>query len=421
MKGLSTEHFLVNLWQTVLESLDDPRAGSFITSIDYAKAFNRLDFVCCLKALKEKGVSQELLNIVASFLSGRCMTVKVGSVNSQPKTVEGGVPQGSLLGVFLFNVAIDCFEAFSSDIETYGPRPVDVLGPTEPAAYPPEAAVLPPIMTRDYKHLQIFRETLLQVQKYVDDNIIHERINFDKIVTDGYGRRVFHATRTQNAFGRIVTRAVYCGMVVNAAKTNTLLISELKSYDPDAFFYDQEGNMIGTKDCMKVLGMRFSSRPDMSEQVKDIKKKFMSRIWMLRHLGHRGFSADDLTKVYQSMILPLHDYCSVVYHSSLTGQQSQQLERLQAQALKCIYGYQYSYRELLQITGLQTLRERREARCLKFAIKSAANNKLAGWFPLNNNPRQLRHVNRYQEFPAKTSRLQNSPLYDLRRRLNRLG
>lgn len=51
MKGASSEHYLVNLWQEILESLEDPRAGSIVTSIDYAKAFNRLDFSHCLNAL----------------------------------------------------------------------------------------------------------------------------------------------------------------------------------------------------------------------------------------------------------------------------------------------------------------------------------------------------------------------------------
>ena len=419
VRGLGTEHFLLNLWQNVLESVDDSRGAAFLTSIDYAKAFNRLDFACCLRSLKEKGVSQELLNVVASFLTNRCMMVKVGGVLSQPKTVEGGVPQGSLLGVFLFNITIDNFEAFSTDVETYGPQPVDILSPIEQAACPPDAPVIALITTRDYKHLPIFREAPLLVQKYVDDNIIVERLNYDKISTDGRFVRLYHATRSQNIFNRIVTRAICCGMKVNASKTNCLLVSELKSYMPDAFFFDPDGTKISPSDKMKILGVQFSSRPDMSAQVADIKRKFASRMWVLRHLAHRGFTTPDLLAVYKSILLPCHDYCSVVYHSSLTGHQNAVLERLQAQALKCIYGYQYSYRELLEVTGLKTLKERRENRCLKFALKSLENPNLAGWFPINNN-RNGRHSHVYQEFFAKTSRLQNSPLYDLRRRLNSL-
>ena len=44
VKGCSVNHLLVNVWQRVGEDLEDHRAGSLLTSIDYAKAFNRLSF-----------------------------------------------------------------------------------------------------------------------------------------------------------------------------------------------------------------------------------------------------------------------------------------------------------------------------------------------------------------------------------------
>ena len=413
VRGSGTEHFLVELWQKVLENLDDSRAGSFLSSIDYAKAFNRLDFKSCLDSLKEKGASQQLLRIVASFLSGRKMTVRVGSFFSSFRTVEGGVPQGSLLGVYLFNCTIDNFESKSQDVHPYGPVPPDA-GPL-----PDDAPVLPPLTGRDHKHLAPFRELLLEVQKYVDDNIIHECINFDKIPTDGYTFRRFHATRTQNLFRRILAAAAACGMKVNSAKTTTMCIAEVKSYVPDAFFFDPDGIEIKTSSSMKILGFQFSNSPDMSAQVEEIKRKFRARMWALRHLGHRGMSAQDLVKVYKSVLLPCHDYCSVVYHSSLTATQAHSLERLQAQALKCIFGYQYSYRALLELSGLTSLEQRREERCNRFARKAAANPRYSGWFPeVPEGGRTLRRTNKYQEFRAKTTRLMNSPLYDLRRRLN---
>ena len=133
-------------------------------------------------------------------------------------------------------------------------------------------------------------------------------------------------------------------------------------------------------------------------------------MWILRHLAHRGLVASDLLRVYQSVILPCHDYCRVVFHSSLTALQANSLERLQSQALKCIFGYQYSYRALLEMSGLTTLATRREHRCVKFASKTAANPRFAHWFPRAEQPRTLRCRPPFQEFRAKTSKLYNSPL-----------
>ena len=417
VKGMGTEHFLIEFWQRILEDIDDNRAGTLVTSIDYSKAFNRLDFASCLKSLKAKGVSTQLLRIVASFLTGRNMTVRVGEYFSTLRTVEGGVPQGSLLGVFLFNVTIDAFEAFSADVANYGPVPEDVLAP-DPGTLPPEPQHLPPMNERDYKHMAIFKEELLRVQKYIDDNIICEKINFDKIGTDGYSFRDYLATRTQTLFRHIVARAEHCGMKVNALKTHAMVVAETKSYIPKAHFFDSEGVKVESKSKMKILGVHFSSDPDMAAQVESIKSKFRTRMWILRHLGHHGFDADDLLKVYKSVILPCHDYCSVVYHSSLTNTQSDALERLQAQALKCIYGYDYSYRALLEMSRLTSLSTRRENRCTKFAEKCLSNDRLKSWFPLQENPRAVRSRNKFKEFGAKTNRLLNSPLYHLRRRLN---
>ena len=198
---------------------------------------------------------------------------------------------------------------------------------------------------------------------------------------------VLRALRSENLFNRITFIAESKGMRVNDSKTVLLCISDARTYEPVAYIVDRSGNRILPNERMKILGVNFSSRPDASAYVDSVCRKFRSRVWVLRVLHHAGFSQDDLLKVYKSTILPCHDYCSNVFHSSLTLSQTITLERLQAKALKAIFGYDPSYRELMERAQLPTLRARRESRELKFAMKCAS--------------------------------CYNSPLYSMRRRLNR--
>ena len=207
-------------------------------------------------------------------------------------------------------------------------------------------------------------------------------------------------------------------MKVNSSKTRSLLISEIKVYLPQAFLEDGTGGQVRTSETMKILGFEFSKEPGMAAQVSAIRRKFYARKWVLNHLSHAGFSKQDLLKVYKAVILPIHDYCSCVYNFSLTLTQVAALERLQAQALKTIFGYEHSYRSLLEMTGLTTLKARRDARSEKFARKCLASPRFRSWFPLHPIERATRTPLVYQEKFARTKRLYNSPLFHMRRVLN---
>ena len=103
-------------------------------------------------------------------------------------------------------------------------------------------------------------------------------------------------------------------------------------------------------------------------------------------MRYAGVNIDDLLELYQLFIRSCTEYCSVAFHSSLTESESKSLERLQSTCLKVILQEDYvSYSDALKMTGLQTLYDRREERCLNFSLKSIKHTQNSRFFPLNHN------------------------------------
>ena len=92
IKKCGVEHFLLQSWDKILQGLEDNRGSVGLISIDFVKAFNRMGHQACLAAYKRKGASNQTLNLIAAFLSGRRMSVKVADSFSEPRDIHGGSP-----------------------------------------------------------------------------------------------------------------------------------------------------------------------------------------------------------------------------------------------------------------------------------------------------------------------------------------
>ena len=93
-KGCSTVHHLLDTWETVLGDLEDNRASSVLTSIDFSKGFNRVSHQHCMTSFARHGASTEILSLLSTFLREQKMTVRINSTFSPPLPVNGGCPQG---------------------------------------------------------------------------------------------------------------------------------------------------------------------------------------------------------------------------------------------------------------------------------------------------------------------------------------
>ena len=415
-KGCSTNHMLLNIWQDICSNLEDHRSATVLTSIDYAKAFNRLSFQRCLEAFKNKGASSSVIRLLAAFLTGRVMKVRAGDEWSRTLTVDGGCPQGSILGVFLFNTTTDDLEDSFVEFEE---QPLEIL---QQARNVPAHLLVPPREDAVAVGTQVLVRKLTRIYKYVDDNVISEKINFGQTPTallNGHPTKDKLAISSQNAFRTIVRAALAKGMKVNNGKTNILCISDPLNHLRKVHMFTEEGERLDSTEEMKVLGFTFSSRPTVHAHVDSIIKKFRQRYWSLRHLKKVGFDNAELVRVYKCNILPLADYAAVIYHSLLTDEQDEQLENAQTSALKCIFNHCLSARKLRKLAGIDSLRKRRIKLTDKFAAKCIGSERFAYLFPEKTSRRSTRNTGeKYVEEFARCDRLRNSPLFYMRRRMN---
>ena len=95
-----------------------------------------------------------------------------------------------------------------------------------------------------------------------------------------------------------------------------------------------------------------------------------------------GLYIQPLIQIYILYVRSLLEYCSVVWHSTLTGDQSHDLERVQKLCFKIIFGDK-NWGYDLDKTGLERLSIRREEKCLKFGLKSLLHPVHSRMFPVN--------------------------------------
>ena len=110
-----------------------------------------------------------------------------------------------------------------------------------------------------------------------------------------------------------------------------------------------------------------------------------------------------------------------MWHSSLTKENEEDLERVQKSALKIILGTKFqNYDQALKDTNLDSLKIRREELCLKFARKCLKNERTKQMFPLRitKHCMKMREEEKYFVQHAKNERLKKSAIPYMQRLLN---
>ena len=341
-----------------------------------------------------------LLNIVISYLSNRTMVLTYNGAEALSKTLPGGGPQGAYLGGLIFIIKYN-----GAFLRPPVPRPIK--GPV----------------------LQSKSEKV----KFIDDGSVAVSIDLKQcLVPDPvhrprplqYHERTGHILPPENNLLQyyIADTEDFTqrnNMVINQRKTKIMHFSKSKKWDfpPELKFSD--GALIETKTETKLLGVILARNLSWQKNTDYICTKARQKMWILRRLVKLGMDVKTLFDVYTKELRSILELAVPVWHSSLTKNQSKDIERIQKISFKILLGTEYeNYDQACKMLATQTLENRRTKLCLKFSRKNfKSENCMFQKMATNVKTRQKTNV--VKEYKCRTKRYQKSSLPYLAKLLNK--
>ena len=173
-------------------------------------------------------------------------------------------------------------------------------------------------------------------------------------------------------------------------------------------------------DQIRLLGVEVCNDLSWKANTSSIVNKAFGRLTVLRKLVCFGVTDLDLVNIYILFIRSKLEYNCVVWHSTITVDKNDDIERVQKCSVRVILQERFTnYEEGLNVLGLEDLKSRRERLCLEFARICVETPGIKDWFPRNHqNPFDTRNQEQYKVTFANNERFKNSTIPYLQRLLN---
>ena len=175
-------------------------------------------------------------------------------------------------------------------------------------------------------------------------------------------------------------------------------------------------------DETKLLGTIITSDLKWNRNTEKLVKDANRRMKMLHVAAKFVNNNQDLVYLYKTFVRSALEFSAVVWHSSLSQVNINDIERVQKSALKIILKQNYKdYKSALKELNLEKLSERREKLCLRFAKKCLKLQKFKSLFPVSKKLHCMkqRRTRKFHENQANTERYKKSLVPYMQKLLNK--
>ena len=241
-----------------LSSLTEQKLDFDILYLDFAKAFDTVPHQRLLNKLKAYGIEGDLLNWISSFLSNRTQRVRVNKSFSEYKTVDSGIPQGSVLGPVLFTIYIND---------------------------------LPDVV-----------ESICKI--FADDTKLYGAVSNSDII--------------QKDLKALMEWSKLWLLSFNIPKCHVL---HMGKNNPENKYYMEESTELAITTSEKDIGVTFTSEMNFNVHINNVVKKGNQMAGLIKRT-FTYLDSDMFVKLYKSVVRPHLEYANVIWHPMLKGHQT---------------------------------------------------------------------------------------------------